>query len=347
MFFIYSWQTFLYSYFYIIGLLGSHADSYIYKYVVPFIYNSLLISGLICSFFLENYTQIGVLVLWAIYIIVLLIIYNRVRAKFKRHLDCLYNILTADNNRELHFIYKLRLNLVFYSFFLYSCYCFVYTFIYNMDYNNPKYALRTIVGLTWFYYFMLSGAIFIYIQLICIYRKEEIKQWLLHYKSIAKTYYIDPNNCEQQLSKEFYIDYDAAYYNCKRFNNSWKLVIICAFTMISFRIPLGILYVFYYNNLLEIPTLAFQIINWFLLVYSICSLNDENRHLEEFLYKYKIFHSKDIIDDILVYNKYRSLGINLYGFIPNFYVFAQIVIIIFNIVLPILLAVANALLFKQ
>ena len=216
-----------------------------------------------------------------------------------------------------------------------------------MDYNNPKYALRTIVGLTWFYYFMLSGAIFIYIQLICIYRKEEIKQWLLHYKSIAKTYYIDPNNCELQLSKEFYIDYDAAYYNCKRFNNSWKLVIICAFTMISFRIPLGILYVFYYNNLLEIPTLAFQIINWFLLVYSICSLNDENRHLEEFLYKYKIFHSKDIIDDILVYNKYRSLGINLYGFIPNFYVFAQIVIIIFNIVLPILLAVANALLFKQ
>jgi hypothetical protein len=193
----------------------------------------------------------------------------------------------------------------------------------------------------------LAGAIFIYIQLICIYRKEEIKDWLVRYRLLSKSYYLDQNNSECGLLKLFYIDYDKSYYSCKSFNNGWKLVIICAFTMISFRIPLGILYVFYYNNLLEIPTLIFQIINWFLLVYSICSLNDENRHLEEFLYKYKIFHTKDIIDEIVMYNKYRSLGINLYGFVPNFYVFAQVIIVILNIVLPILLAVANALLFNK
>ena len=347
MFIINNWVDFLPKLFYLVGLLGSFSNDWIHRYAIPIFYNSLFFSGIVSSFLLKNYSETGVLVVWTIYIIMLQTVLYGLRKKFYKYNDTLYSILPDDYNRNLHYIYKVRLNLVFYSFFLYSCYCFVYTFIYQVESDNPKYLLRTIVGLTWFYYFMLAGAIFIYTQLICIYRKEEIKDWLVRYKLLSKSYYLDPNNSEYGLLKLFYIDYDKSYYSCKSFNNGWKLVIICAFTMISFRIPLGILYVFYYNNLLEIPTLIFQIINWFLLVYSICSLNDENRHLEEFLYKYKIFHTKDIIDEIVMYNKYRSLGINLYGFIPNFYVFAQVIIVIFNIILPILLAVANALLFNK
>jgi hypothetical protein len=347
MFIIHNWRNFLNNLFLNIGIIGYHSDKYIHKYIKPILYNVLLVSGLLSSYFLDNYREIGVTIIWSIYIIVLQLIFYGLRRKFIRHNDYLYNLLQNDDTRELHYIYKLRLNLVFYTFLFYSCYCFVYTFLYNVNNSEPRYLLRCIVGLTWFYYFIFAGAIFLYIQLVCIHRKEEIKEWLITYKNTAKSFYLNQNYNEFQLLKEFYLDYDKSYYNCKNFNSSWKLIIISAFTMISFRIPLGLLYVFYYQNLLEIPTLIFQVINWFLLVYAICSLNDENRHFEEFLYKYKIFHNREIIEELLMYNKYRTLGINLYGFVPNFYLFAQLLIIIFNIILPILLAIANALIFNK
>jgi len=355
-----------------------------------YVYQCLLLSGMVLSWFIPFFKTYQTLAIWTIYYTVMIVMYWFVRPKFsflfevnkkEQQLrqqqqvqtlqntanqsvgnsssvsssssppvlnkqislnfddDCIfdYTIVTKD---ALNHLSPYKFFYIYGSFCLYSLYAFVFTFFQWAD-PIVEWSIywtigRSIVGLSWCYFFMLAGCIFIYIQAVCDILDHRITKWI--YEDMPSFCKSSNMNWNDELTiKWFYNQYERYYTECATFTEGWKIYILIALMMISFRIPLSIVYIFYNQNLYEVPTLLFQSTNWMLLIHSISSLNEKPKLLLKELYTNRIF-SKDVIDDIQLYTKYKKLGMNIYGIRPTFEVITKITIFAVNLVLPVLLA---------
>jgi len=80
-------------------------------------------------------------------------------------------------------------------------------------------------------------------------------------------------------------------------------------------------------------------------MHSISSLNEKPKMLLKELYTNRIF-SNEIMDGILVYTKYKKLGMSIYGIQPTFEIITKLTIFVVNLVLPVLLATLS-MIFKK
>ena len=145
---------------------------------------------------------------------------------------------------------------------------------------------------------------------------------------------------ESLLIESFYESYNDIAIITKKYSYSWSNYIITALSMISLRIPLSIIFILYEKNFYEIPTFLFQSINWLVLMYSICQLNEENNKLIRYLYRSRLFNHLTIID-FEKYNIYKKIGLNLFNLYPTFTEFNRLILILGNFIIPVILAGIN------
>jgi hypothetical protein len=264
--------------------------------------------------------------------------------------QCIFDYTIVTNEALTH-LNPYKFYFIYGSFFLYSLYAFVFTLF---QWADPTVvwtsywwvAGRVIVGLSWCYFFMLAGCIFIYIQAVCDILDRRVTKWIsTDMSSFCRPTNEDTSEDMNRKMNWFYHQYERFFEECWTFTEGWKSYILIALIFISFRIPLSIAYIFYEQNLYEVPTLLFQSTNWLLLMHSISSLNEKPKMLLKELYTNRIF-SNEIMEGILVYTKYKKLGMSIYGIRPTFEIITKLTIFMVNLVLPVLLATLS-MIFKK
>lgn len=229
-----------------------------------------------------------------------------------------------------------------------------------------------LTSFAWAYYFMVCMAIYLYEMTLLLHLKYALKEWMTDIRRGSRIgenrFLVSPGSMvyshlrieieDEPVSQsrffrnyighsppytfqELYVDYDIYYRVCRKLTKWWAMLIACTFTFITFRIPMSILLIFRRGSLAEIPIFLLLIIIWSWMLYLICYLNEENRHFRELFYKYRITNEKETIDMFIEINRIKPLGLNLFGVVFTFEYTSQVVLLVFNVILPVLFALIN------
>jgi len=272
--------------------------------------------------------------------------------------------------------YDKMYSLIIRLFVAYCLYEIQYT---SRLYQTPSFSLGykcwgVLVALGWAYFFMVCMAIYLYVMTLMLHLKYAIKEWMFQirrgsrngherfvlsvrdstqhftfdnldtsiypqHSAVPPRYFI--NHPPPYDFEEMAQEYEVYYRVCRKFARWWATLIACVFTMITFRLPMSVLLLFRRGQLNEIPIFGLLVVLWVWMLYLICYLNDENKHFRELFYKYHITRDTETIERFERVNEIKPLGMNLYGFVFTFEYTAQTLMIVFNVVLPVLFALAS------
>ena len=111
---------------------------------------------------------------------------------------------------------------------------------------------------------------------------------------------------------------------------------IITMSMIGFRIPFSFILLTYANVYWEAPLLLFYIIMFLQMSIAICGLNAVNDYFQIYFKKHPdIIQNKQDVEELIEYNKIRTLGISIYGFHPSFKHLLGMVLLVVNVAMPV------------
>jgi hypothetical protein len=337
----------LVTYFRCVGLLSLNTKHIFVQHMFHVLCYCFLLAGCVSSWFLGGQQDASLLVMWLVYYLCILVVFACIR----KHFSFLNSVDPSNPQEELFTESNLalfdtsgnvRCMYVITSFVLYSAFAFYYTFTDRSSYGESfsvvnSMLMRIAIGCSWFYYFNVCGAIYIYMICCCMVLRARIKLWIDN-KMEQKYLQLKMSNMLQLYSLDsFFTNYDIHVDHCNRFFSKFNIYIIIGLLMISFRIPLSLVYIFVDKIAFEIPTLIFQCSNWFLFIYVLCELNEQTEYLIIELHRHRIF-GFEMIEDIETYAKYRPLGANIYGMVPSFALLTKTCVVLLNGILPLLIA---------
>jgi len=352
---LYTWLVF---YFKCTGLVDISARHPFVKHIVHASCYCFLLAGCVSSWFLGGQQDTSLLIMWFSYYICMLIVFTCIRKHFahcnttdakksQSSMSCNETLFTSKHLSSLSQSAVRRCVYVIASFVLYSGFAFYYTFTERTAYTGAFGAvdsilLRLAIGCSWFYYFNVCGAIYIYMMCCCMILKSQISTWI-DTKMEHKFLQLKMNNMVHMYKLDsFFTNYDIHVDRCNRFFETFNMYILIGLLMISFRIPLSIVYIFVNKIVFEVPTLVFQCSNWFLFIYTLCELNEQNNEIIKELHRHRVFDFS-MIEEIQTYNQYHPLGASIFGLAPSFSLLTKSGVVLFNGILPVLIATVKSL----
>ena len=194
------------------GLIG-------WKYTL-YVYELLLISSMVLSWFIPYFKTYQTLAVWTIYYVLIILMLYYIRPKFtfinnqsstnmsvvdttgvnvsvdpsnfpslSRLPSCEesvfdFTVFTKESVNSTN-LSKTKYAYIFGSFVCYSLYAFVYTLLELSNSDNQLKQLswywivaKVMVAISWMYYFMLAGCIFLYLQIMCDILEHRVQKWI-------------------------------------------------------------------------------------------------------------------------------------------------------------------------
>lgn len=192
--------------------------------------------------------------------------------------------------------------------------------------STVQVGLASLVGCYWLFFYTVCCTFYTYILMFCLGQTSILKNWL---KGLKRGKYPTDKDSIYQL-------YNHNYKVSKAFRGLWERTMIITMSMIGFRIPFSFILLTYANVYWEAPLLLFYIIMFLQLSIAICGLNAVNDYFQIYFKKHPdIIQNKQDVDELIEYNKIRTLGISIYGFHPSFKHLLGMVLLVVNVAMPV------------
>lgn len=219
-----------------------------------------------------------------------------------------------------------------YAFYwLYLLYWFYFAVIQFSTHNTPSVVIQlgnTLMSTAWYFFFSTTAVVYYYVCIKLSQRTEALKEWI---QEMRRTTY---------SMEGFYLTYNINHRRASVFGKNWNFIIFLGIVLLAFHIPIDLVSIMYNKYYYDIFGLVIKTLSlcWYLL--RICELNDCEAHLIAHLYKYRVY-SQEVIKEIEMYMGYKTLGLDFYGLKVNRGVIVKGILLVLNVLLPTLYALAS------
>lgn len=293
-----------------------HKNKFI-KYLTPFLTNIILITSFSSIFFYKDY-YVNHPEAWTIHLFTLIICFNYI-----------YYLMTNWNTNKLfHNINppnKYRyISLICSTIFMFYFIYYSIIVLYTHKNKSPLYQFFNITFLIgWYIFFSVCSSTYYFITIKLHQKATVLYQWIISLKNT------------QPPIQDFYTQYNIHYKNIKFFSKQWNFIILVGFITLTFNLPLDYISIFYNHLYYVIPGAIIKTNLLIYYIYSICSYNLYQKYIISYLYKHRLYDF-NTIKDIEIYIQHRPISLNFYGFVIDGNLITKIIIILFNLIIPII-----------